>query len=300
MTQRFFGSEDEPLLGIYHPPRGKAATPARSVVICSPIGQEFIRTHMAIRLLARQLARKGMHVLRFDYRGMGDSARELESVDRLGVWEEDICEAIGHLREVSRSPQVSLLGLRAGASLAQRVAMQSDHVHSLLLWEPVLEGARYLSSLRDMHREMLDLWVCKMKTVNDSQHEEILGSIFARPLLDEIESLRFDLSKIQQPHAVVATTASMPQPNHQEPSLQKIIAVDDAESWDDLQELETAWLRSSTSRTVVATMQDMFDRLDKFGVLSGSAQIGQQNVAPISAPIAAVVPTVAPGPGALL
>ncbi|MFK8111205.1 MAG: alpha/beta fold hydrolase [Rubripirellula sp.] len=268
MMQTYFGSPDHPLFGVYHQPRGRASSPTRAVLICPPIGQEFMRSHMALRLLAKQIARRGSHVLRFDYRGVGDSHGNLEDVHSLETWEQDIVRSIEYLKETSGAHQVMLLGLRIGAGLAHRVARQSADVHSLLLWEPVTCGSHYVQSQRAMHREMLDLWVCKMKTENSDSAEELLGSIYSRSLVEELEDLRVDLSQTSQPHAVVTVSDSELSVGHDEPSLQKIIPVDDVDSWSELPDLETAWLRSTTTRTIVQTADDMFDRLQKFGALS--------------------------------
>jgi pimeloyl-ACP methyl ester carboxylesterase len=223
---------------------------------------------MALRLLAKQIARKGTHVLRFDYHGIGDSFGELDDVQTLQQWESNITTAVDHLRQVCGANSVMLLGLRTGASLAHRVAKQTSSINSLLLWEPVIDGHAYLESLRAIHREMLDLWVCKMKTEDSDRAEELLGSVYSRSLVRELESMKIDLSDTDQPHAIVATKDAKLVAHHDEPSLQKVIEVEDADRWDDLQEFETAWLRSLTTRTIVNTVDDMFNRLEKFGVLS--------------------------------
>ena len=66
MNPFYFGSSKEPLFGAYHPPMGMAAEEP-AVLLCPPLGQEYQRTHWAMRRLADQLARTGVHVLRFDY-----------------------------------------------------------------------------------------------------------------------------------------------------------------------------------------------------------------------------------------
>ncbi len=69
----FFGDPARQLFGVYHPAaEGNAAE--RAVVLCAPSPQEYMPTHWAYRRLAALLAKAGVHVLRFDYFGMGDSA----------------------------------------------------------------------------------------------------------------------------------------------------------------------------------------------------------------------------------
>ena len=66
-----FGPDGQQRLGIYHAPRASVAGEG-GVVLCAPIGQEYMRTHRPLRQLALALADAGLHVLRFDYHGTGD------------------------------------------------------------------------------------------------------------------------------------------------------------------------------------------------------------------------------------
>ena len=95
--QQYFGHPESPLFGVYHAPRGKRAKDDCAVLICPPIGQEYIRTHWCLRLIANQVARAGAHVLRLDYHGMGDSSGRIEQIDSVDTWQSNIDEAIEHL-----------------------------------------------------------------------------------------------------------------------------------------------------------------------------------------------------------
>ena len=145
MNPFFFGSSEERLLGVHHPPRG---TPREvGVLLCYPLGQEYMRAHRAFRQLAMILARRGFHVLRFDWFGTGDSAGAAEegSVVR---WIGDARAAIGELKDTAGFERVSLVGLRRGAALASLVAAGRDDLEDLVLWDPIVEGRIYLEQLR--------------------------------------------------------------------------------------------------------------------------------------------------------
>ena len=202
MNACFFGTDSSRLFGIHHEPRTRGEH-AKSVLICPPIGQEYLRTHWALRLAANQLARKGCDVLRFDYRGLGDSFGDPQDVRAMEQWSTDIDAAIDHLKDVSRADSVMLLGLRAGASLAAEAAGRRGDVHSLVAWEPVTRGRDYLRVLRDTHQTMIDLWYQEVTTVNDDRFEEILGTRYRRELLDEIESMEVDWNSIEVPQLVI-------------------------------------------------------------------------------------------------
>ena len=81
MRPFYFGDSEEALYGVYHSPQGEHRD--EGVVLCAPFGQEAMRTHRALRQLATLLTKRGYHVLRFDYRGTGDSALDIYEVDFL-------------------------------------------------------------------------------------------------------------------------------------------------------------------------------------------------------------------------
>lgn len=146
MEVLLFGESSQPLLGVYHPANADLDL-RRGVVFCSPFGQEYMRSHRAFRVLADALAMKGYHVLRFDYRGTGDSAGSLDQFSPKD-WLDDIDAAMDELRELAAIERVGLLGLRLGALLAYHVALRRRGVDVLALWDPVLSGESYLSELR--------------------------------------------------------------------------------------------------------------------------------------------------------
>jgi pimeloyl-ACP methyl ester carboxylesterase len=141
-----FGEARQPLLGVYHPADTQRDL-RRGIVICYPFGQEYMRAHRALRMLADMVARKGYHVFRFDYRGTGDSAGQLEQYSPFD-WLDDIEAAVQELRDVAGLQRIGLLGLRLGALLAKEVSARRADIEQLLLWDPVVSGAEYLSELR--------------------------------------------------------------------------------------------------------------------------------------------------------
>jgi len=142
----FFGSSAERLLGVHHPPRGREPRET-AVLLCYPLGQEYMRAHRAFRQLGMLLARRGFHVLRFDWFGTGDSAGSTEE-GSLERWLGNVATAIEELRDTAGTARVSLVGLRLGAALAALAVRGRDDVDDLVLWDPVVEGALYLEQLR--------------------------------------------------------------------------------------------------------------------------------------------------------
>ncbi len=156
----FFGPCGQQIFATYHPPLGGNGQVL--TVICPPFFNEYMRTHLALRELAISLAERGQHVLRFDYRGTGDSFGELREVS-LVDWQEDITLAVREGREISGSSRVYLLGVRAASLLACSAVDLSSDVQRVVLWDPVLDGSSYLQSLRDIQMVIADrqLWLSR-------------------------------------------------------------------------------------------------------------------------------------------
>lgn len=142
----FFGPAERRLFGLYHAPLGRGAREA-GVLLCYPGPQEYLRCHWAFRRLEKRLARAGLHVLRFDYYGSGDSAGDSRA-GSLAQWRRDVATALAELREVSGVPRVSLVGFRLGAALAAQAQVR---VRELVLWEPVVSGREHVAELLEQH-----------------------------------------------------------------------------------------------------------------------------------------------------
>lgn len=149
-----FGPPERRLFGVYHP-----ATPALiaqpGVLLCNPFGQEAVRAHRMLRVLAERLARAGHAVLRFDYHGTGDSMGEDLDGDLAG-WADDVLVADQALRSRSSVSQTAWMGMRLGAAVALRAAQRAPQgLVRLVLWDAVIDGTRYLEHLRQRHVDRL-------------------------------------------------------------------------------------------------------------------------------------------------
>lgn len=147
MSAQFFGPADRRLFGYHHAPR---TTASAAVVICAPCGPEYQYSHRALRVLAKRLADRGAHVLRFDYSGAGDSAGDTTDAS-MGQWVTDTIEAAGELQRASGLRRVDMIGLRVGAAVAARAAARAN-VRRLVLWDPVLDGSAWVGEVGEPRR----------------------------------------------------------------------------------------------------------------------------------------------------
>jgi len=121
------------------------------IVICNPIGDDLCRAHRPLRHLAERLAAAGFPVLRFDYRGTGDSSGDEHESGRVAGWLSDVALAAEEVRARSGVGRVSLVGLRAGATLAA-VAARANEVDSVVLWSGYPTGAAFVEDIVRTHR----------------------------------------------------------------------------------------------------------------------------------------------------
>lgn len=143
-----FGDAAHPLAGWYHAPAKPTKT--AGVVLCNPFGYEAMCLHRVYRTLAERLAAAGLATLRFDYHGTGDSSGSDHDPDRLGAWMHSVGLAIEELRRRAEIVDVSLFGIRFGATMAYLTALERHDVSSLVLWTPYLTGRAFLREMRMM------------------------------------------------------------------------------------------------------------------------------------------------------
>ena len=154
MNPFYFGTGQRRLFGIYTPAQAAAGAGVRAVVLCAPWGHEYLGAHRSIRHLATLLSAAGLHVLRFDYFGTGDSAGDMRQAS-LDGWRSDIETAIDELKDTAGAAKVGLAGLRLGATLAASVAAKrSRDVDALALWDPIASGEKYMQELVRAELEM--------------------------------------------------------------------------------------------------------------------------------------------------
>lgn len=187
-SPHYFGRVDAPLFGCFHPPARAGAK--RGVLLCNAMGHEYMASFRTVRQTAVRLSRAGAPALRFDFYGAGDSSGA-STEGRPSRWTEDIGAAVEELQKRQSAAEVSIVGLRLGASLAlQRLqAAPALEARALILWDPVILGKAYVAELLALQRERF----------GRSSDDEVLGFPFSRALRAELETI--DLSAIQRPRA---------------------------------------------------------------------------------------------------
>ena len=196
--------------------RDQASRPG--VLMLNPLGQEAVRTHRLMRVLADRLARAGHDVLRFDYHGTGDSPGD-DLIASLSHFVEDSIAAASTLAAMTRAKSFTWLGIRLGASVALKAAQQSKalSVHRpnhLVLWEPVLDGEAHLKALcADHHRALMSAYSlpAHAKSLAKSHKQvwpptELIGFEVSAQMTQEISALTGNSLSVDTPQISLPVT----------------------------------------------------------------------------------------------
>lgn len=131
-----FPSDGQQVVGMWHAPAG--GPPAPALVLCHGFTGHKAESHRLFVDAARAFAGRGIGVLRFDFRGSGDS--EGESVDvTVSAQVADARAALAYVRarpEVDPA-RIGILGLSMGGLVVALMAGDEPALRAIALWNPL-------------------------------------------------------------------------------------------------------------------------------------------------------------------
>jgi pimeloyl-ACP methyl ester carboxylesterase len=161
----------------------------RGVILCNSFGHEYVWTHKGMRHLADELSARGIWVLRFDYRGSGDSAGADGASDQFDTAVADVGDAITWLRQETGVTHVTLCGMRLGAAFALLAARQCP-VDALALLAPVVSGRSYMRELSVVYKTWFDQLVPFVRAAQPlGGLLNVLGQVYSKELQAQLGSI---------------------------------------------------------------------------------------------------------------
>lgn len=241
-ASRLFGLRSEPV-----------ATPRRTaLLVCNTWGVEYMRCYRALHLLSKDLARRGIETLRFDYSGTGDSA-DPEGGPTLDHWIEDIRHAAQELRQLAGVDRIAVMGLRLGALLAARAVDAGLRTEHLILWDPPASGRAWIEELQALDREH---YARKNRYLPSSlalrsKADELLGV----PCPASLQQAIAPLSAVPERGVPRLTTLLSPDVAPAGPGGEQI-RLPDPSHWTEIEWLTRPWTPAGTPRVICETLSE--------------------------------------------
>jgi len=134
MEEQFvnFMSGGERVAGMLHVPE---KTPAPAIILCHGFTGHRIETHRLFVYTAREFCRRGFVVLRFDFRGSGESEGHFESMT-VSREVEDLERALDWIlnREEVLKDKVGVVGLSLGGVVSLLTAARDKRIRVVCTW----------------------------------------------------------------------------------------------------------------------------------------------------------------------
>ncbi len=141
----FIAPEEARIFAVCHKPVGNSLPDRNTCVIfCDPFAEEAAITQKITVDFARLLAIRGYQVIRFNYRGTGDSSGLFQDCT-INTYLDDI-DRVRHDFLKQSDSRIVLFGVRLGATLAAMAAAMTPEVHALIMWEPIADLKIYINN----------------------------------------------------------------------------------------------------------------------------------------------------------
>lgn len=150
-----FTNRGQKIFGMLHRPVAGTDSLCPGIIMLHGFTGTSVEPHRLFVTTARNLAQKGFYVLRFDFRGSGQSEGDFADMTYRG----EVSDALTAISFLGSQPDVDsvrigVIGLSLGGAVACHVAGAQPNVTSVVLWAPATALNRLAESLA---RAMLNL-----------------------------------------------------------------------------------------------------------------------------------------------
>jgi alpha/beta superfamily hydrolase len=260
----FFNGDQKRLFGAYYEPA--TSEPAGlPVLICPPTGHEYVRCYNAIRKLCGRLAQSGFGVFKFDYCGLGDSYGDGADAD-VPEFRDNIRAAAAELARRTGADEITIVGVRFGATLAAGMRFEGITARNLVLWDPVVNGASYLAALRDLHQACLvDSIRYRKLQPRRTTEDELLGFRYPAKLQSSMSQMTLLNKPFPYNNCFLLTSSPSAEYDELTQSLSRNTrgrftheCVQEPAGWDDVRQVESALAASRAVTAISAKMAGGF------------------------------------------
>jgi len=155
-------NNQQKIVGILHiPDQLKRADKAPGILMLHGFTGNKTEAHRLFVRVARKLCDAGFIVLRFDFRGSGDSDGEFEDTT-VPAQVDDAKKALDYLTSLNQVNQdkVGVIGLSMGGRVAVILSLNDKRVKFLILYSPALGPLKnkFLSQLKREDIKAIELW----------------------------------------------------------------------------------------------------------------------------------------------
>ncbi len=135
-------NQGQKIFGVFHRPLHQVKVPA--VLVCPGFAGNKCGKFRLFVILAEELAKLGIAVLRFDYRGSGDSEGSFHDMTLEGKVS-DTLKCLEFLAQDSQIDvnRIGLFGRSLGGAIAIVAARRRQQIKSFALWAPVFNGTSW-------------------------------------------------------------------------------------------------------------------------------------------------------------
>lgn len=202
----YFPCDDETIFAWLHTANVRRSSNAFGIVLCPPIGSEYMRSYRTVRHIADALAKKGHTVLRIDYQGTGNSSGHETDANRVSMWCSSIKSALDLLKTDFQCQHLGLVGMRVGANLAAIVSCEYP-IDSLTMWAPIKKVNQYA---REMQALSLVGREDHPPTPKSNGDLEVAGYLLQKQVVEDLIQHDLKTATLQCKHLLLVERDDLP------------------------------------------------------------------------------------------
>lgn len=179
-------NQGQKIFGILHLPDGVEKPPC--ILICHGLGGHKTGRYRVYVELAEALVKQNIAVLRFDFRGSGDSEGSFSEMTLKGEVS-DALIALKYLEQEERidNNRIAIFGRSLGGAVAVLSASTFGKIKCVALWAPIFNGDQWKSLWENAQRGL-------MTHHESSELRRINGQIAGLQFYTELFQMRVDLA----------------------------------------------------------------------------------------------------------